>query len=84
MLWGSALAAGAEAYRRFGAGHRAETATVIAAHRIVESFRAQNGAVDCLDLTDTDFSSTADMWKYLLRGGGCARILEALSAGGPT
>ncbi len=76
MVWGSALAAGAEAYRRFGAGHRAETASLIAAQRIVESFRAQNGAVDCFDLTDTDFSSTAQIWKYLLSGKpiGCFRM----------
>jgi hypothetical protein len=76
MVWGSALAAGAEAYRCFGAGHRAETASLIAARRIVESFRAQNGAVDCFDLTDTDFGSTAQIWKYMLSGKpiGCFRM----------
>jgi hypothetical protein len=76
MVWGSALAAGAEAYRRFGGGHRAETASLTAAQRIVESFRAQNGAVDCFDLTRTDFSSTVQMWKYLLSGKpiGCFRM----------
>jgi len=76
MVWGSALAAGAEAYRCFGAGDRAETASLVAAQRIVESFRAQNGAVDCFDLTDTDFSSPAQMWKYLLSGKpiGCFRM----------
>lgn len=76
MVWGSALAAGAEAYRRFGAGQRAEGASLIAAQRIVESFRAQNGAVDCFDLTDTDFTSKAQIWKYLLSGKpvGCFRM----------
>ena len=76
MLWGSALAAGAEAYRRFGTGHRAEAAALVAARRVVESFRAQNGAVDCYDLTDTDFGSTAQLWKYLLTGKpiGCFRM----------
>jgi hypothetical protein len=76
MVWGSALAAGADAYRRFGAGHRAQTAALVAARRIVESFRAQNGAVDCFDLTDTDFGSKAQMWKYLLSGKpiGCFRM----------
>jgi hypothetical protein len=76
MVWGSALAAGAEAYRRLGAGPRAETAALVAAKRIVESFRAQNGAVDCLELTDTDFGSTAQLWKYLLSGKpiGCFRM----------
>jgi len=76
MLWGSALAAGAAAYRRFGAGHRAEAAALVAARRVVESFRAQNGAVDCYDLTETDFRSTAQLWKYLLTGKpiGCFRM----------
>lgn len=76
MVWGSALAAGAEAYRCFGAGRRAEAASLVAARRVVESFRAQNGAVDCFDLTDTDFGSTAQMWKYLLTGKpiGCFRM----------
>jgi hypothetical protein len=76
MVWGSTLAAGAEAYRRFGAGRRAETAAVIAAQRIVETFRAGNGAVDCLDLTDTDFGSKAQTWWYLLSGKpiGCFRM----------
>jgi putative redox-active protein with C_GCAxxG_C_C motif len=76
MVWGSALAAGAEAYRRFGPGRRAETASLIAAQRIVESFRARNGAVDCFDLTDTDFGSPAQTWRYLLTGKpiGCFRM----------
>ncbi len=68
MVGGAALAAGAEAYRRLGGGHRAEAASLVAARRIVESFRAQNGAVDCFDLTETDFGSTRQLWKYLLSG----------------
>jgi hypothetical protein len=68
IVWGSALAAGAEAFRCFGAGDRAETASVVAARRIVESFRAQNGAVDCLELTGTDFASKLQTWGYLLSG----------------
>lgn len=76
LVWGSALAAGAESFRRFGAGERAEAASVLAARRIVESFRARNGAVDCFDLTDTDFGSKAQIWKYLLSGKpiGCFRM----------
>ncbi len=68
MVWGAALAAGAEAHRSLGAGTRAEAAAVLAARRIVDSFRAQNGAVDCFDLTGADFASKAQMWKYLLSG----------------
>ncbi len=76
MVWGSVLAAGAEAHRRFGGGPRAEAASVAAAGRIVASFRAQNGAVDCFDLTDTDFDSGAQTARYLLSGKavGCFRM----------
>jgi hypothetical protein len=68
MVWGSALAAGAEAHRRLGAGSRAEAAAIAGARRVVESFRARNGAVDCFDLTGTDFGSKAQIWRYLLSG----------------
>ena len=76
MVWGSTLAAGAEAHRRFGAGARAEAVAIEAAQRIVKSFRAQNGAVDCFDLTGTDFESKTQTWLYLLTGSavGCFRM----------
>jgi hypothetical protein len=76
MVWGSTLAAGAEAHRRFGAGARAEAVAIEAAQRIVNSFRAQNGAVDCFDLTGTDFASKAETWRFLLAGRavGCFRM----------
>lgn len=35
MLWGASLAAGAEAYRRFGPGPQAETAAIAATERVV-------------------------------------------------
>ena len=41
MLWGAALAAGAQAYRLLGQGPQAETGAMIAAQRIVESFRTR-------------------------------------------
>lgn len=76
MVWGATLAAGAEIHRRLGGGPRAEALAVGAAQRIVAAFRAQNGAVDCYDLTDTDFDSAAQRWKYLLTGEavGCFRM----------
>ncbi len=76
MVWGSAIAAGAEAHRVLGAGPRAEAASILAARRIVESFRARNGAVDCFDLTETDFGSSSQVWRYLLSGKpiGCFRM----------
>ena len=41
MLWGAALAAGAQAYRLLGSGPQAETEAITASQKLVESFRAQ-------------------------------------------
>ncbi|MFZ1552900.1 MAG: hypothetical protein WAV53_16015 [Anaerolineae bacterium] len=41
MLWGGALAAGAQAYRHHGAGARAEVEALLAAQKLVETFRAR-------------------------------------------
>jgi len=57
MVWGAALAAGARAYRLFGAGPQAETRAMIASQRVVESFRAQNNYVNCSEITGVDLAS---------------------------
>ncbi len=69
MLWGAVLAAGAEAYRRFGAGSLAETAAAVTAKRLVEAFRDQNRAVDCLDVSGTDWNEKHALLKSFLKGG---------------
>ena len=42
MLWGAALGAGAQAYRLHGPGVFAQAVSVVAAHRLVESFGNYN------------------------------------------
>jgi hypothetical protein len=78
MIWGAALAAGAEAYRRHGAGPRAEAASIHAAQRVVESFRTRHNEINCLEITEIDkSSSTWQMINYfLIKGGtiGCFRM----------
>ncbi len=74
MTWGAALAAGGQAYRLLGAGPRAEARAIVAAGRLVESFRVQNGHVNCLELTGIDRSSSAlRMFTYFLVQGGTVR-----------
>lgn len=70
MLWGAALAAGAEAYQRFGPGPQAETGAIMAAQRLVESFRIHNSSIDCLELTGVDWQnlSMQVMLKYFITG----------------
>ena len=78
LVWGAALAAGAEAHRRYGTGPAAHTAALLAARRTVESFETRHGTVNCLEITDLDKDSSA--WKmirvFLLQGKtiGCLRM----------
>jgi hypothetical protein len=72
MVWGAALAAGAQAYRLFGAGPQAEAGTIMAAQRIVASFRAQNDNIDCREITGIDMASSPSFWtivRFLIKSG---------------
>jgi hypothetical protein len=57
MIWGAALAAGALAYRTLGKGPQAEAWAIVAAQRIVHSFRAQNKSMNCRDITGIDMAA---------------------------
>ncbi len=78
MIWGATLAAGAEAFRRHGPGTTAEAAAIHTARRLVRAFRTRHDAIDCVDITDIDKSSST--WQmisfFLLKGGtiGCFRM----------
>lgn len=71
MVWGASLAAGARAYSLLGAGPQAETGAIIASQRIVESFRTQNGHIDCFDITGMNKKSTVMqlITHFLIKGG---------------
>jgi C_GCAxxG_C_C family probable redox protein len=77
LIWGATLAAGAQGYRQHGAGPQAETRVVLAAQRLIQSFRARNHHVNCLEITELDRSATTmQMITYfLIKGGtiGCFR-----------
>lgn len=71
MIWGATLAAGAQAYRLLGPGPQAETKAIIAAQRLVESFRAHNNNINCFEITGLDKSSSViQMIIYFLIKGG--------------
>jgi hypothetical protein len=73
MLWGAALAAGAQAYRQLGPGPQAETAAIMAAQQLVESFRAHTkNEINCIEITGQDFrenTQVLSILKYLVKGG---------------
>jgi len=80
MLWGAALAAGAQAYRLYGYGAKAETATIIASQRVVEGFCAHSkNEINCLEITELNFKGNNQLLpilKFFAKGGpiGCFRM----------
>jgi hypothetical protein len=74
MLWGAALAAGAQAYRLFGAGPQAETEAVIATQSLVEVFLARNKYINCSEITELSWKGSgkgqlAQVLKFFVKGG---------------
>ena len=79
MIWGAALAAGAQAYRLLGPGPQAETKSIIAAQKLVESFRARNNNTNCLEITGVGKTSSFKKGMYYLVKGGpisCFRMVS--------
>lgn len=78
MLWGGALAAGAQAYRLQGAGARAEVEALLAAQKLVATFRARARDINCAEITELEWKKPAkgQVVKFLARGGpiGCFRL----------
>lgn len=78
MLWGAALAAGAQAFRLLGPRLQAECGAITAAQRLVDPFRNTNTYVDCGDITDVDWTESSQALKFIFRGGPikCFRIQQ--------
>ncbi len=78
MIWGAAMAAGAEAFRLNGPGPRTEALALQASERLVKSFQGLAKNINCMEITDlNNESSTLKMFTYfLLKGGtiGCFRM----------
>jgi hypothetical protein len=81
MLWGGALAAGAQAYQLFGPGAQAETGAVLASQKVVGSFLARNKTINCDEMTGVDWqmiSSSSPSPDRVMR-----QALKFLGKGGP-
>jgi hypothetical protein len=68
MLWGAALAVGAESFRRTGDPGKAIGMTIKATQHIMESFINRAKSADCLDITSCDWSSKFSIAKYFFSG----------------
>jgi hypothetical protein len=78
MLWGAALAAGAQTYRLWGPSPQAEMGAVIASQRALEAFRSRTGEINCAEIIGLNWKSPSKgrVLKFLLKGGpiGCFRL----------
>ncbi len=68
MLWGSALAVGAEAFRRSDDCGQAIGMAITTTQHLMESFSNTAKSVNCSDITSCDWSSKFSMLKYLISG----------------
>jgi hypothetical protein len=77
MLWGAALAAGAQAYRVYGSDSKAETAAIIASKKAVDSFCTHSrNEINCLEITEINLqgeNQVLPILKFFVIGGpiGC-------------
>ena len=69
LVWGAAIAAGAQAHEVLGTGLQAEAGAIIASQKIVESFSARNGHYDCSEVTGISWKKPMQVAKYMVKGG---------------
>jgi hypothetical protein len=83
LLWGATLAAGAQAYRLHGPSPEAECGAIIAAQRLVDTFRTRYNYIDCIDITEVEFKLSSksrllkQISKFVIKKGGpigCLRM----------
>ena len=70
MLWGSAMAVGAESYRRQKGNDdpgQAIAMAITATQHLMESFEKRTQSVNCKDVTGCDFSIKFEMAKFMLK-----------------
>jgi len=63
MLWGAALAAGTESFRRTNDHHQAINKAITSTQNIVESFSKRAKTLNCRDIT-CDFSNKLDLVNF--------------------
>jgi hypothetical protein len=68
MLWGCALAVGAESFRRHDDRGEAIAHAITATQHVMESFIHRAKSADCADITNCDFTGKFGLVKYLITG----------------
>jgi C_GCAxxG_C_C family probable redox protein len=66
MLWGAALAVGAESFRRHNDRGSAIAVAISATQNLVESFSKRAKSVNCRDITGCDMTNVLSMTKFMV------------------
>nr|WP_321357547.1 C-GCAxxG-C-C family protein [uncultured Draconibacterium sp.] len=77
MLWGAALAAGAEANRRMKDPNAATSLAISVARDLIDSFSKRTSSVNCRDITHCNQKSKLGQIKFFITGKplNCARLI---------
>lgn len=67
MLWGAALAVGAESYRKHKDLDKAVATAIAATQEVMASFLKESGATNCKDIIGFDLTSRIGMAKFMLK-----------------
>jgi len=67
MLWGSALAVGAESFRRYSEESEAIAVAITASRHLVESFHKRTQTVNCRDISKVDWENKLDFAIYMVK-----------------
>ena len=67
MLWGGALAIGAEAFHRHSDINNATATAINASKLLIESFRDNAGSINCRDITKTDWNKKSQFIVFVLK-----------------
>jgi hypothetical protein len=67
MLWGSALAAGSESFRRYSDRGRAIAAAITSSRNLAESFSKRAGSVNCREVCGYDLTKKLGMLKFMVK-----------------
>jgi C_GCAxxG_C_C family probable redox protein len=68
MVWGAAMAIGAESFRRNDNPDQATAITILATRHMMESFRNRAGSIECEDITSCDMTNKKGLAKFFFKG----------------
>lgn len=67
MLWGAALAVGAESYRKYSDKSEANASAITASQYLVKSFVKRTKSADCRDISRVDWESRFNLTIYMVK-----------------